>query len=210
MTDIEAINKEIAAHKRRLHKLREQKATYGLSADPRLEIEIEDIEAELKKLLAERQRLEGGTGGSEAGGRPAPSSGAGKYNLDATGGQVGVIGDNTVIQGGIHFHGGSPPPPGGSPGSGDGSYDLHKVRALLNDVFSEDDLRDFCLYETDFQPVYDELKESDRKPDILRRLVGYARQRGLVARLLAWARQTNGGRYAAGEPYEGDVAQPGG
>ena len=126
-------------------------------------------------------------------------------NINAPGGQFGVVGDNVTIQGGIHFHGGSPPSPLSSDAAGSpaGGYDLRKVQALLNDVFSEDELRDFCLYEADFQPVYDELKDSDRKSDILRRLISYARQKGLVARLLMWARETNEARYTRGEPYEG-------
>jgi hypothetical protein len=50
--------------------------------------------------------------------------------------------------------------------------------------------------------VYDELKASDRKTDILRHLLDHARRKGLVPRLLDWARATNALRYAMGEPYE--------
>lgn len=40
-------------HQRRLQKLKEQQALHGASADPRIAIEIEDIEAELAKLSAQ-------------------------------------------------------------------------------------------------------------------------------------------------------------
>ena len=196
MTDIETIKEQIAAHNRRLHKLRLQKATYGLAANPSIELEIEDIEAELKKLQAEWPRLEAGPADSAS----AAPSGAAKYNLTAPGAQVGVIGDQVTIRGGIHFHSGSAPPPSSaeSAGRAGGDYAQGRVQALLADIFTEDELRDFCLYEAAFQPVYDELKESDRKADILRQILNHARKKGLFDDLLAWAKEANAERYAAG------------
>ncbi len=44
------LQKQIAAHSRRLQKLKEKQATLGISADSGLEIEIEDIEAKIAKL----------------------------------------------------------------------------------------------------------------------------------------------------------------
>jgi len=52
------------------------------------------------------------------------------------------------------------------------TYDLKRIRALLNQIFSEQKLRHFCLEQPGFRPVYDELKEIDRKPHILERLLG--------------------------------------
>lgn len=46
----------ITKHTRRLQKLREQQAVYGKSVDPRIEIEIEDIEATIKQLHAQQKR----------------------------------------------------------------------------------------------------------------------------------------------------------
>lgn len=90
-------------------------------------------------------------------------------------------------------------PPGQS---GSGDYDLRKIRQLLSDIFSEADLRDFCLYEPGFRPVHDDLKETDRKSEILRKMLDHAQRRGLVAHLGAWARQVNPSRYDQGAPYE--------
>jgi hypothetical protein len=65
------------------------------------------------------------------------------------------------------------------------------------------ELRDFCQDEAHFRPISGELKDSDRKKYILRRLIDYADRKGLVPQLLEWAKKTNPTRYAEGEPYEG-------
>ena len=46
--------KELELWQRRLQKRREQKATFGISADPSIDIEIEDIEARVRQLQADR------------------------------------------------------------------------------------------------------------------------------------------------------------
>lgn len=51
------IRRLIVKHTRRLQKLKEKKAELGISTDPSLDIEIEDIEAELAKLQAELAAL---------------------------------------------------------------------------------------------------------------------------------------------------------
>ena len=53
MSHSDDITKLIFANNRRLQKLKEQKALQGSSADPKIIIEIEDIEAEIEKLQAE-------------------------------------------------------------------------------------------------------------------------------------------------------------
>ena len=50
-------NRERSNLERRLQLLRERKATLGLYADPSLNIEIEDIEEELKQLRAEEAEV---------------------------------------------------------------------------------------------------------------------------------------------------------
>lgn len=51
------IQKLLAIHHRRLQKLREQQALYGISVEPRVLIEIEDTEAEVERLQAELAAL---------------------------------------------------------------------------------------------------------------------------------------------------------
>jgi hypothetical protein len=57
MPDIEDLQNEIKSYKRRLQKLKERKALQGLSADPSLDIEIEDIEAKVNELSAQLRLL---------------------------------------------------------------------------------------------------------------------------------------------------------
>jgi hypothetical protein len=80
--------------------------------------------------------------------------------------------------------------------------DRGKLRSLLNDVFTEAELRDFCLDQPAFRAVYDELKDTDRKGEILRRMLDHASRKGLAADLLAWAKTENPARYEQGVPYQ--------
>jgi hypothetical protein len=52
------LKKLINIKSRRLQKLKEQEAAYGISTDPGILIEIEKIEAELEQLQAELATLE--------------------------------------------------------------------------------------------------------------------------------------------------------
>jgi len=54
------LKKLIANHRRRLQKLKERQALEGLSVDPTVLIEIEDIEARLLELQRDLSRLERG------------------------------------------------------------------------------------------------------------------------------------------------------
>ena len=57
MSQRDDIKKLIIEYSRRLQKLKEKKARLGVSADPSLDIEIEDIEAELEKLQTQLESL---------------------------------------------------------------------------------------------------------------------------------------------------------
>lgn len=50
MPDLDSIKELLHIHNRRLQELKKKQATYGLSADPSLTLEIENIEAEIQKL----------------------------------------------------------------------------------------------------------------------------------------------------------------
>lgn len=53
MSHQDDLQKELELWQRRLQKRRQQKATFGISADPSIDIEIEDIEARVKLLQAD-------------------------------------------------------------------------------------------------------------------------------------------------------------
>ncbi len=55
------IRQQIAAHNRRLQILKQQQATMGISVEPKIVTEIEDIEAKLKVLKAELKRISRGS-----------------------------------------------------------------------------------------------------------------------------------------------------
>ncbi len=102
------------------------------------------------------------------------------------------------------------PPPGPAEETGEylspkpltnDGYNLRKVHDLLNEISNEDDLRNLCLFETNFRPVHEQLKEDDRKPKILHFVLIHANQKGLIDQLLDWAKETNPTRYEAGKPY---------
>ena len=84
------------------------------------------------------------------------------------------------------------------------TYHLKNISKLLNDVFNEQDLRDFCFFEADFRPVHDQLREQDRKLEILRRLLEFAEQKNLLGAILAWAKAANAAKYQVYQPYETD------
>jgi chromosome segregation ATPase len=52
------IRKLITEHHRRLQKLKEKEARFGISTSPEVLTEIEDIEAEIKRLQGELESLE--------------------------------------------------------------------------------------------------------------------------------------------------------
>jgi hypothetical protein len=56
--DIADLNSLIIARERRLHILEEQRAKYGASVDPRIIIEIQDIEGELATLREKLKALD--------------------------------------------------------------------------------------------------------------------------------------------------------
>ncbi len=58
MPNHDDLKKLIKSHKRRLQKLKEQEAIKGLSVDPAILIEIEDIKAKIKDLQEETAALE--------------------------------------------------------------------------------------------------------------------------------------------------------
>ena len=57
MSGHEDLKKEITIWQRRLQKRKEQKALYGASADPSVDIEIEDIQRKLEQLYSELTQL---------------------------------------------------------------------------------------------------------------------------------------------------------
>lgn len=85
-------------------------------------------------------------------------------------------------------------------------YNLRNIHHLLNEIFNEQELRDFCFLENDFRPVHEQLRDTDRKPQILNLLLDHAVRCNLMVSVLAWAEGQNAEKYQQYQPYE--VADP--
>jgi archaellum component FlaC len=60
MSEADSIRKRISDKSRRLQKFKEQEALLGISTDPAILIQIEDLEAQLEELQAQLKALESG------------------------------------------------------------------------------------------------------------------------------------------------------
>lgn len=127
MSTPEDIQRLIRISQRRLQRLREQAALFGISTPPHIAIEIEDTEAEIARLREELRQASGGnitTGDIQAEGSSAIAIGTGS--------------GASVTGGGGH----ATPNPGGSSG---GEYNTATIRKLLKASFTDDDeLTIFC------------------------------------------------------------------
>ena len=91
------------------------------------------------------------------------------------------------------------------------NYNLNNIKTLLTKGFSEEELRDLCFFEIKFRPVYDLLPPNNgNKRKIVRLLIGYAVQKGLLNDLLAWAAQATPVIYEQYQPYFGaeEILEP--
>ena len=209
MARIDDLKQELSLTRRRLAGLRNQKAQFGAKTDPGILIEIDDLQARARELEAQLGLAPGAEVDQAQPPQPRPQSSQGsKFNIEAPGAQIGAMGEQVTVQGGVHFHNtpaSTSPPPPQPPRERPARYDLAKVKDLLIDTFSEQEMREFCLVTPEFQAVYHNLKETDRTSQVLHQLLEFAQRKGLVPRLLEWARAESPDRYAEGEPYEGEA-----
>jgi len=85
-------------------------------------------------------------------------------------------------------------------------YDLERIARLLTEGFDCDNLRDFCSFTSGFENLGDKLPKGDRKkPEIVRRIIKFARMRGRIEDVLAWAKRNNPRLYEELEPYQRGV-----
>ncbi|MBI1879352.1 MAG: hypothetical protein HYR94_14235, partial [Chloroflexi bacterium] len=81
-------------------------------------------------------------------------------------------------------------------------FHLKKIRTLLYEGFTEEELRDLLFFEDEFKPLHKELATSAGKGTIIRQLLDYAEKRVLLDKLLAWAKKGNPTRYKKHQPYD--------
>lgn len=80
-------------------------------------------------------------------------------------------------------------------------YHLRNIQTLLNQGFSDQELRDLCFYEQEFRPVHDQLPHGAGKAEVIRCLLEYAEQKMLLESLLGLAKKHNPARYKKHQPY---------
>jgi len=85
-------------------------------------------------------------------------------------------------------------------------YDLERIARLLTEGSDCDALRDFCSFTSGFENLSDKLPKGDRKkPEIVRRIIEFARMKGRIEDVLAWAKRNNPRLYEELEPYQRDA-----
>jgi hypothetical protein len=80
-------------------------------------------------------------------------------------------------------------------------YHLKNIRILLNEGFTDQELRRLCYEESNFRPVYDELSQETGKAKIIDNLLEYAERKLLLDYLLALIKERNPDRYEKHQPY---------
>lgn len=81
-------------------------------------------------------------------------------------------------------------------------YNLRNIRSLLNNGFTDAELRRLCFDEPAFKPVYDQLAQETDKAKIIDRLLEYAERKLLLDYLLTLVKELNPTRYEKHQPYQ--------
>ncbi|MCL4300756.1 MAG: hypothetical protein KJ077_33780 [Anaerolineae bacterium] len=76
------------------------------------------------------------------------------------------------------------------------SYDSGKIRILLTESFSDEELRELAFDVPGFRPVYHQLAHNSGKAEIISRLLEYAERTRQLERLLELAKRSNPAQYA--------------
>ncbi|GIK39293.1 MAG: hypothetical protein BroJett011_31260 [Chloroflexota bacterium] len=86
------------------------------------------------------------------------------------------------------------------------SYDSGRIRILLTEGFSDEELRALAFDVPGFKPVYHQLAHNSGKAEIISRLLEHAERTRQLEQLLELAKSSNPAQYARNEPYVYDHA----
>lgn len=87
-------------------------------------------------------------------------------------------------------------------------YNLHNIRTLLTEGFSDEELRGFIYDEPALRPVYNKISEKTGKDELIQELIEYAEQKVLFDTVLAWAKKLSEAQYDKHKPYYHKEALP--
>lgn len=88
----------------------------------------------------------------------------------------------------------------------DTPYNPTNIRALLNEGFTDSDLRNLCFDK--FRVVHNQLATSSGKDEIVSKLLEYCDRTAQIEALLTWAERHNPARYEMHQPYFETVTSP--
>lgn len=86
-------------------------------------------------------------------------------------------------------------------------YNWEKIRTLLTEGFSKEELRRLCYEDPDFRPLYHQLGTNSSKDAVIQQMVEYAEQKVKIKKLLAWAKKQNPIRYEQHQPYHSTISK---
>jgi hypothetical protein len=75
------------------------------------------------------------------------------------------------------------------------SYNLRKLRTLLIEEFTTEELEGFCRDTPNFKPVYDQLSQRSSTAEIVIRLLEYAERKSLIESILEWVKECKPAEY---------------
>jgi hypothetical protein len=87
-------------------------------------------------------------------------------------------------------------------------YHSGKIRGLLQEAFTVEELHRFCYDRPNFRPIIDEFSPTDSLTDRVDKVIIYCEKRLLFDRLLTEARQVNPRQYERFAPYRIDKGVP--
>lgn len=80
-------------------------------------------------------------------------------------------------------------------------YNLEKIRRLLTEGFTEEELLNLCFDKPALKPVYDNWAGIASRDKLARQIVDYADKKLVIEVVLEWAKEHNPPRYEEYRPY---------
>ncbi|MCB0163183.1 MAG: SUMF1/EgtB/PvdO family nonheme iron enzyme [Anaerolineae bacterium] len=119
------------------------------------------------------------------------------------------VAENVLSKSVLQESSGEPPDKGEAENQSNAQkFNLKNIRTLLNEGFTDSELRRLCYDEPDFRPVYDQLSQEMGKDLIIDKLIEYAERRELIDRLLALTKIRNPRKYKKYQPYDNLTNSP--
>lgn len=84
------------------------------------------------------------------------------------------------------------------------TYDLRKIRQLLHDALTNEQLLDLCFDHPEFREIYNSFNASGNRRQCQRELVEFAERQGITKKILDFVQRENLKTYCDNRPYSND------